>query len=81
MMNDIFADMIREGWLHIYMDDMLIGGNSASDIQNKTIKVIQRLQEHDLYLKLEKCLFDQAKLEFLVMIISHNAVSMNPVKV
>ena len=32
MMNDIFADMIREGWLHIYMDDMLIGGNSARDI-------------------------------------------------
>ena len=41
MMNDIFADMIREGWLHIYMDDMLIGGNSAQDIQDKTIRVVQ----------------------------------------
>ena len=81
MMNDIFADMIREGWLHIYMDDMLIGGNSVRDIQEKTIRVVQRLQAHDLYLKLEKCLFDQAKLEFLGMIISYNAVSMDPVKV
>ena len=81
MMNDIFADIIREGWLHIYMDDMLISGNSARDIQDKTIRVVQRLQDHDLYLKLEKCLFDQAKLEFLGMIISHNAVSMDSVKV
>ena len=63
------------------MDDMLIGRNSAQDIQDKTIRVVQRLQDHDLYLKLEKCLFDQAKLEFLGMIISHNAVSMNPVKI
>ena len=81
MMNDIFADIIRKGWLHIYMDDMLIGGNSARNIQDKTIRVVQQLQAHDLYLKLEKCLFDQAKLKFLGMIISHNAVSMDPVKV
>ena len=81
MMNDIFADMICKGWLHIYMDDMLIGGTSAQNIQDKTIRVIQRFQAHDLYLKLEKCLFDQAKLEFLDMIISHNTVSMDPIKV
>ena len=24
MMNDVFADMIAEGWLEIYMDDMLL---------------------------------------------------------
>ena len=41
MMNDIFADMICEGWLHIYMDDMLIGANLTRDIQDKTIHVIQ----------------------------------------
>ena len=37
IMNDIFADMICEGWLHIYMDNMLIGGNLAEDIKDKTI--------------------------------------------
>ena len=63
------------------MDNMLIGRNSTRDIQNKTIYVVQRLQAHDLYLKLEKYLFDQAKLEFLGMIISHNTVSMDSVKV
>ena len=63
------------------MDGMLIGGNSAQDIREKIIRVVQQLQAHDLYLKLEKCLFDQAKFEFLSMIISHNAVSMDPVKV
>ena len=41
MMNDIFADMIHKGWLHIYMDDMLIGRNSAWDIQDKTIRIVR----------------------------------------
>ncbi|PIL22295.1 hypothetical protein GSI_14983 [Ganoderma sinense ZZ0214-1] len=51
MMNHIFADMIREGWLIIYMDDMLIISNDLETHRIQTKKVLKRLQEHDLYLK------------------------------
>lgn len=81
MMNDIFRDMIAEGWLQIYMDDILIGGHDLDDIYRKTLHVVQRLQENDLYLKPEKCVFDVAKVEFLGMIVFYNQVSMDPVKV
>jgi hypothetical protein len=81
IMNDIFRDYIDEGWLHIYMDNLLLCGNSTEDMQQKTLKVVQRLQQNDLFLKLEKCKFDVLRIEFLGMIISHNQVDMDPVKV
>jgi hypothetical protein len=81
MMNDIFRDYVDEGWLHIYMDDLLLCGQSSKDIQRKTLRIVQRLKENDLFLKLEKCKFDIPRIEFLGMIISHNQVDMDPVKV
>jgi hypothetical protein len=72
MMNDISCDYIDEGWLHIYVDDLLLCRQSTEDIQQKTLKVVQRLQENNLFLKLEKCKFDVPQIEFLEMIISYN---------
>jgi hypothetical protein len=81
MMSDIFRDYVNKGWLHIYMDDLLLCGQSTEDMRQKTLKVVQRLRENDLFLKLEKCKFDVPQIEFLGMIISHNQVDMDPVKV
>jgi hypothetical protein len=81
MMNNIFCDYVDEGWLHIYMDDLLLCRQSTEDMQRKTLKIVQRLEENDLFLKLEKCKFDVPRIEFLGMIISHNQVDMDPVKV
>ena len=58
MMNDVFWDMVNEGWLVIYMDDMLIHSDNIQEHQDRTKRVLRRLQENDLYLKLEKCTFD-----------------------
>ena len=54
-MNDSFKDMIAEGWLIVYMDNMLItSGNKEEDIE-RTRRVLQRMKELDLHLKLKKC--------------------------
>ncbi|GJE98040.1 polyprotein, partial [Phanerochaete sordida] len=81
MMNDIFKDMLGEGWLQIYMDDLLICGDNDDDMQAKTLRVVERLRDNDLFVKPEKCVFNTDTVEFLGMIISHNNVSMDPVKV
>jgi hypothetical protein len=81
IINDIFRDYVDEGWLHIYMNDLLLCGRSTEDMQWKTLRVVQRLQENDLFLKLEKCKFDVSQIKFLRMIISHDQVDMDPVKV
>jgi hypothetical protein len=43
--------------------------------------VVSLLHIHNLFLKLEKCEFEHMEIEYLGVIISHNSVSMDPVKV
>ena len=69
MMNDLFSDMIEEGWLVIYMNDMLLFSKDIETHRERTRRVLQCLRENDLYLKPEKCLFDVDEVEFLGLII------------
>ena len=59
MMNDIYKDLIDEGVMTIYMDDILIFGSQMKE-QHHTIvvKVPDILWMHRLYLKVEKCIFE-----------------------
>jgi hypothetical protein len=41
MINNIFRDYVDKGWLHIYIDNLLLYGQSAEDIQQKTLKMVQ----------------------------------------
>ena len=62
MMNAIFAEELRENWLTIYMDDILVHtSDNITAHREKVHKVLQKLRQHDLYLKLEKCQFEQKK--------------------
>ena len=42
--------------------------------------VLQKLREHDLYLKPKKCEFEKEKIEYLGMIVQQGKISMDPVK-
>ena len=69
-MDNYFWEYIDEGWIVIYMDDILIHVQTKEDLQEKMRKVLAKLKEHNLYLKLEKCKFVQEKVEFLGMIVT-----------
>src|SRR6266702_2511700 len=43
-------------------------------------QVLYRLEEHDLYLKPEKCSFETLEVEYLGVIIGHGKIHMDPVK-
>jgi hypothetical protein len=77
MINSIFNDFIEEGWIVIYMDDILLFSKDQQTHQERTQRVLQRLQEHDLYLKAEKCKFDVSKVEFLGLIIQPDRQSIS----
>jgi hypothetical protein len=81
MMNKIFADLINQNKVIIYLDDILIYSKTKEEHQEITRKVLQRLRDNDLYLKAEKCKFMKEKLEYLGLIILHNHIEMDPVKV
>ena len=81
MMNDIFQDLIMEGVVVVYLDDILIFTRTLEEHQAVTPCILELLQKHKLFLKLDKCKFEKTKVEYLGVIISHNSVKMDPVKV
>jgi RNase H-like domain found in reverse transcriptase/Integrase zinc binding domain/Reverse transcriptase (RNA-dependent DNA polymerase) len=80
MMDDYFRDLIDQGWLVIYMDDMLIHARTEKELENRTKQVLERLQKYDLYLKLEKCKFVAKEIDFLGMVITKDTIKMDPIK-
>ena len=81
MMNDIFADMIGDGNICIYMNDILIYTQTLVDLRRITRHVLEHLHRHKLYLKAEKCEFKKEMVEYLGLIISHNHIAKDPTKV
>ena len=81
MMNDIFADLVREGRVCVYLDDILIYTETQEEHRRTLREVLQRLRTHQLYLRPEKCEFEQTRIEYLGLIISFGHTEMDPVKI
>ena len=82
-----FHQEVGEGWLSVYMDDMAIHTarlpheSEEQHIQwHRTYihRVLTKLEENDLYLKLEKCKFKQEEIEYLGVIVRKNHLKMSP---
>ena len=43
--------------------------------------MLKKLKKHDLYLKPEKCVFEQKRIEFLGVILEDGTIQMDPAKV
>jgi Reverse transcriptase (RNA-dependent DNA polymerase) len=69
MMDSIFSDMIKRRKVIVYMDDILIFTENQEELQERTKQVLQRLWEHDLFLKPKKCEFNKVTMEYLGLII------------
>jgi len=55
MMNEILRDLINEGKVAAFVDDVLVG-TEMEEGHNKIVEeVLRRLEENDLYVKPEKC--------------------------
>ncbi|SJL18615.1 uncharacterized protein ARMOST_22212 [Armillaria ostoyae] len=81
MMNDIFKDLIASGKVTIYLNDILIFTKDLSEHRRIVQQVLQKMQEHKLFLKAEKCEFEVLETKYLSIIISEGSVCMDPVKV
>ena len=82
MMNAIFTEEMAEGWLIVYMDDILITTKDDHQFHEKCIhRMLEKLRKHDLYLKPEKCAFKQCKIKFLGVILKNGTAQMDPAKV
>jgi hypothetical protein len=81
MMNEIFQDLITEGIISIYLNNILIFTNTSEEHCQITRLVLDHKREHKLSLWPEKCEFEKTRIEYLGIIILHNKVEMDPVKI
>ena len=79
-MNDSFRDMIAEGWLVVYMDDLLLSSPDHHLDTERAKQVLQRLKELNLHLKIKKCKFGVSHVDYLGMILSPGHIEMDPTK-
>jgi hypothetical protein len=79
-MDTKFADIIATGHVVIYLDDILIFVETMAELMHLTHRVLQRIQDLDLFLQPSKCSFNQTSVEYLRLIISEGEIRMDPVK-
>jgi reverse transcriptase-like protein/integrase-like protein len=82
MMDNIFREEIVQGWLKIYMDDLIVALEDNEVIHQQWVDwVLQKIKDHDLFLKAKKCSFHKKQVEYLEVIIGQGKVEIDPVKV
>ncbi len=80
-MDTIFRDLILTNEVIIYMDDILIATTDNRTHHCEIVhQVLYQIEEHDLYLKPEKCSFETVEVEYLGVIIGYGKIRMDPVK-
>lgn len=79
-MNENFAQWLATEQTLIYLDD-LIGQAQTEEEQWKLLReILQQCRNLDIYLKIEKCHFNQKRLDYLGFIVSTDGLHMDPYK-
>lgn len=79
-MNQVFSPYLRK-FVLVFFDDILIYSASLQDHVVHLRKVLVILRKEQLFTKLSKCSFAQAKVEYLGHIITQEGVATDPAKV
>jgi len=81
MMNEILRDLINEGKVAVFIDNVLVGTEMEEGHDKIVEEILRRLEENDLYIKPEKCVWKMRKIEFLEVVIGPNGIEMEAEKV
>ena len=80
-MNEILRDLINEGKVAVFVDDVLVGTETEEGHDEIVEEILRRLEENNLYVKPEKCVWKARKIGFLGVIIGPNGIEMEREKV
>ena len=81
MMNDLFRDLINQGDTATFIDDILVATDTEEGHDELVEEVLRRLEENDLFVKLEKCKWKVKEVEFLGIVIGPKGVEMQKEKI
>ena len=80
-MNKILRDMINKGKVAAFVDNMLVGTDTEEGHDEIVEKVLRRLEENNLYVKPEKCMWKVKKVLFLGVVMGKGKVEIEEDKV
>jgi len=81
MMNEILRDLINEGKVTAFVDNVLVETEMEEGHDEIVEEILRRLEENDLYVKPEKCVWKVKKIGFLGVVIGPNGIEMEKEKV
>ena len=81
MMNKILRDLINKEKMTAFVDDILVGMETEKGYNEIVEEILRRLEENDLYIKLEKYMWKVRKIGFLGIIIGPNRIEIEEEKV
>ena len=80
-MNEILRDLINEGKVAAFLDNVLVGIEMKEGHDEIVKEILRRLEENNLYIKPEKCVWKARKIGFLEVVIGPNGIEMEVEKV
>jgi len=81
MMNETLRNIINKGKVAAFVDDVLVG-TETEERHDKIVKeILKRLEENDLYIKPEKCVWKVRKIGFLEVVIGPNSIEIEKEKI
>ena len=81
MMNNLFRDLINQGDMVTFIDDILVATDTEEGHNELVEEVLKRLEKNDLFVKPEKCKWKVREVEFLEIVIGPKGVEMQREKI
>ena len=81
MMNDLLRDLVVEEKVVVFIDDVMIATETEEGHDEIVEEVLRRLEENNLFVKPEKCVWKVREVGFLGVIIEEDGVRMEKEKV
>jgi len=80
-MNNILRDLINTGEVVAFMNDILVGTEKEKRHDKIVEKELRRIEENDLYVKPEKCIWKVREIDFLGLVMGSGGIKMQEEKV
>ena len=81
MMNKLLRDLINTEKVAAFINDVIVGRETEERHDKIVVEVIRRLEENNLYVKLEKCKWKVREVGFLGVVIGPEGIKIEREKV
>jgi len=81
IINELLRDLINTGRVAVFIDDVIVGTETEKGYDELVAEVIRKLEENDLYVKLEKYKWKVREVEFLGVVIGPEGIKIEKEKV